>query len=172
MSLSLLFGHDAEVAHWVTERIPHAAVRIPYFPLGQVFGPSVALGVMDEQGTLLAGVVYHAHDPFVRSIEVSCASDSARWANREVFRSLLRYPFGQLQCQRITAATPRSATSTRQFLEGLGFKREGSLRRAFGDDNAIIYGLLAEEWAAGRFCRPRGGLTDGQEVRASAAAHA
>lgn len=171
--MNLLLGHDADVAHWVTERIPYAAVRIPYFDRGQVLGPNVAIGVVSEDGRLLAGVVYHNHDPFVRSIEVSCASDGARWGNREVFRALLRYPFDQLQCQRVTATTPRKATSTRRFLEGLGFQREGSLRRAFGDDNAIIHGLLAEDWANGRFCQPRrGALGDGQEVRTEAAAAA
>jgi hypothetical protein len=52
----------------------------------------------------------------------------------------------------------------------LGFKREGSIRRGFGDDNAIIYGLLAEEWAAGRFCAERGSGLSGEKVRSSAAA--
>lgn len=167
--MKLLFGHDADVTHWVTERIPHAAVRIPYFERGQVFGPAVAIGVLDKGGQLVAGVVYHNHDPFVRSIEVSCAADSPRWGSRQTFGSLLRYPFGQLQCQRVTAATPRKSTSTRRFLEGLGFKREGSVRLGFGNDNAIIYGLLAEEWRDGRFCRSpnRGGLSLGQEIGAS-----
>lgn len=166
MSLHILFGRDADVAHWVALKIPHAKARVPDFPYGGVFGPSVALGVVNDQDQMLAGVVFHNHDPYVRSIEVSCASSGARWGNREVFRSLLRYPFTQIGCRRITAATPRKATSTRRFLEGLGFKREGSIEYGFGDDNAIIYGLLAERWNEGRFCRNRGeGLIDGQEER-------
>jgi RimJ/RimL family protein N-acetyltransferase len=173
--LRLLFGHDADVTHWVCERIPHTAIRIPHFDRGQVLGPCAAIGVLDEDGRMIAGVVYHNYDPFLAGIEVSCASDGARWANRETFRALLRYPFTQLRCARITAATPRRATSTRQFLEGLGFVREGSLRRAFGDDNAIVYGLLREDWEQGRFCRPRastGRLSDGQEIGTHAAASA
>jgi RimJ/RimL family protein N-acetyltransferase len=168
----VLYGHDAEVTHWVCERIPHLRERIPHFEKGLVLGPTVALGVLDRAGTLIAGVVFHGYDPFVKAMEVSCASDGARWGNREVFREVLRYSFETADCQRISAVTPRRATSPRRFLEGLGFQREGSIRRGFGTDNAIIYGLLREDWANGRFCRPRerGELTDGQEIPQPAAA--
>lgn len=167
--MNLLHGHDADVTHWVCERIPHLAIRIPYFERGQVLGPAVALGVVDETG-IIAGVVFHGYDPFVKSIEVSCAATSPRWGNRETFRSLLRYAFDQCKVQRVTACTPRRATSSRRFLEGLGFQREGSIRRGFGDDNAILYGLLVEDWASGRFCAPRRVLTDEQEIQPSPAA--
>jgi hypothetical protein len=169
--LQTLYGRDLEVADWVVRQIPHMAVRVPYFPPGMVFGPPAAIGVIDEAGLLIAGVVFHNHDPFVGNIEVSCAAISPRWGNRDIFREILRYPFLQLGCRRVTAVTPRRATSPRQFLEGLGFKREGSARFGFGSDNAIIYGLLAEEWSAGRFCAPRGsrGLSVGQEHPEAAA---
>lgn len=166
----LLRGHDAEVTHWVCERIPHLRVRIPYFEPGQVLGDTRAFGVLNDHGVLIAGVVFHGYDPFVQAIEVSCAAESPRWGNREIFREILRYPFEAAQCRRVTAVTPRrappGATSPRKFLEGLGFVREGSIRFGFGDQNAIVYGLLREEWEAGRFCRPRerGGLSLGQEV--------
>lgn len=163
--MRLLFGHDRDVAHFVAFNIPHLRERIPYFRYGEVFGPSAAIGVVNDAGELIAGVVYHNHDPFIRNIEVSCASTTARWGNREIFRALLRYPFDQLKVQRVTALTPRrqfGATSPRRFLEGLGFVREGSIRRGFGSENAIIYGLLADEWREGRFCRPRG-VSRGEE---------
>ncbi len=172
----ILYGHDADVIHWVCERVPYLAIRIPYFDRGAVLGPAVGLGVLDDDGRLIAGVVFHGYDPFVKSIEVSCAADSPRWGNRETFRELLRYPFSQIQCQRCTAATPRKATSTRRFLEGLGFVREGSIRLGFGDDNAIVYGLLCTDWENGRFCRPRhserGGLEGEQKIRTLGAASA
>lgn len=166
---ALLIGHDADVAHWVALNIPHMLPRIPYFERGLAFGPCRAIGVLDATGQIIAGVVYHNHDPFVGAMEISCAAITAKWGNRETFRSLLRFPFAQAQCQRVTAVTPRrappGATSPRKFLEGLGFVREGSIRRGFGDQNAIVYGLLREEWEQGRFCRPRReGLTGGEEI--------
>lgn len=174
--LHTLYGHDRDIAHWVAERIPHLRPRLQHFEHGMVFGPCAAIGVVDDLGALIAGVVFHGYDPFTGNIEVSCASDTPRWGNREIFREILRYPFSQLSCTRCTAVTPRrappGATSPRKFLEGLGFVREGSVRRGFGSENAIIYGLLAEEWATGRFCAPRrrnGDLGDGK-VHATASA--
>lgn len=150
----LLYKHDAEVIDWVCQHIPHLAERIPYFDKGAVLGPAVGIGVLDDAGAMIAGVVFHGYDPFVKAMEVSCAASTPRWGNRETFRTILRYAWDTADCQRITACTPRTATSSRRFLEGLGFRREGSVRRGFGDVNAIIYGLLREEWQEGRFCRP------------------
>lgn len=172
--MNLLYGHDADVIHWVCTHIPHLAVRVPYFDKGAVLGPAVGIGVLSPAGDLIAGTVFHGYDPFVKAMEVSCAAITPRWGNREVFGAILRYPFETADCQRLTAVTPRrspeGATSPRQFLEGLGFKREGSIRRGFGSDNAIVYGLLREEWLEGRFCRPRRGVAGGQEIRPDAPA--
>jgi RimJ/RimL family protein N-acetyltransferase len=144
----LLYQHDAEVIDWVCQNIPHLAERIPYFDKGAVLGPAVGIGVLDDAGSLIAGVVFHGYDPFVKAMEVSCASTSRMWAKPDIVREILRYPFEQLQLVRVSAATPKRSTSPRRFLEGLGFKREGSLRKGFVDDAAIVYGLLAEDWAA------------------------
>lgn len=157
--MRLLYGHDAEVTHWVCSHIPHLAERIPYFELGQVLGPSAAIGVLNRAGDLVAGVAFHGYDPFVKAVEVSCAATDPRWATRSNVRAIMRYVWETAGCQRCTAVTPRrsppGATSPRRFLEGLGFQREGSIRRGFGSDNAIVYGLLREEWEQGRFNRRR-----------------
>jgi RimJ/RimL family protein N-acetyltransferase len=171
VSLSLLYGHSDDVAHWVAQRLPYIRERVPHVPYGQVFGNAVGIGVVGDTG-LVAGVVYHSWDPQFRSIEVSCAAASPRWGNRQIFSGLLRYAWETAECRRITAVTPRrappGATSPRKFLEGLGFVREGSIRLGFGDQNAIVYGLLREDWEAGRFCRPRRGLSGGEEGRQAA----
>jgi RimJ/RimL family protein N-acetyltransferase len=167
--LNLLYGHDAEVALWVARRIPFTQRRLARDPTIPPFGLCVAIGVLNSRRELVAGTVFHGYDPDCRSIEVSCAGTSRVWARPEIVRAILRYPFETAHCQRCTAVTPRKATSPRRFLEALGFKREGSIRRGFGDDNAIVYGLLAEEWAAHRLNR---GLTDVEERLPRAAARA
>lgn len=169
--MRLLFDHDRTVADFVARLIPHMAVRVNDFGFGEVFGVGAAIGVLNDRQNLVAGVVFHNYDPYVHSIEVSCAATSKVWAETDIVRAILRYPFVQLGCQRCTAVTPRKATSPRRFLESLGFKREGSVRRGFGDDNAIVYGLLREEWAQSRY-GPQpvaGGLTDGEKVGAQSA---
>lgn len=149
--MRLLIGHDRDVAVWVGWRIPLVARRLSRAPNPEPFGPAVAFGVLDAHDRIVAGVVYHSYDPDCRSIEVSCAASSRMWAKRAIVSAILRYAFVEASCQRVTAVTPRKATSPRRFLEALGFKREGSIRHGFGDDNAIVYGLLDVEWRAGRF---------------------
>jgi hypothetical protein len=144
--MRLLFGQDAAVANWVACRIPKLEAVVPTLPFGEVFGPMTAIGVVDGAGHLRGGVVYHNLHPIFGSIELSCASEGRRWLTRPILRALLNYPFGQLKLARCTSVTPRKSGEPREFLERLGFKREGVLRRGFGDDHAVVYGLLREEW--------------------------
>lgn len=136
------------------------AARIQHVLISSAFGDYAACGVIDGNEQLIGGVVFNSYQPACRSIELSFASDTARWLTRPVIGSILAYPFTQLDCQRVTALTPRKAASARRFLEKFGFKREGIVRRGFGNDDAVISGLLAEEWRESRF-NP-GARLDGQ----------
>lgn len=151
--MKLLYGHSAEVADWVGRRIPYVAKRLARDPTVSPFGAAQAIGVIDAAGSLIAGVVYHGYDPDCPSIEMSFAAATAKWLTRDLICELLRYPFEGLGCRRVTACTPRRATSARRFIDRFGFKREGCVRFAFGSDHAIISGLLASEWAQSRFNR-------------------
>lgn len=146
--MKLLYGHDAEVAHWVAQRIAHVGD-------GASFGPCVAIGVIDGAGVLKGGVVYHNWLPTYGNVELSFASEGRRWLTREIICSLLRYAWVQLQVIRLTAVTPQTATSARRFLDDFGFKREGVVRQGFGKtENAIISGLLRREWEASKWAKP------------------
>jgi RimJ/RimL family protein N-acetyltransferase len=142
--MRLVVGRDAAVAEWVGSRIPHVGS-------GEGFGPCVALGVEGEDGPLIGGVVFSNWQPGCRSIEASFASDTARWLTRRLITQILSYPFGQLGCQRITAITPRKAKAARRFLDAFGFRREGLVRKGFGDDDAVISGMLRREWEGSRW---------------------
>lgn len=159
MSLQLLVGADALIAAWVGLRIPHA----------HDFGPSVALGLVDEHGLIQAGAVFHNYQPQYAAIEISFALDGKGRLTRSGISGLLRYPFAQLGCQRVTACTPRKLRGARRFLKKLGFKEEGQVRLGFGTDDAFIYGLLAKEWAVSPLNRDREGLSRGKEQLQAAA---
>lgn len=133
-----VFGHDAELIRWAAEKIGYVKA--------ERFAGCHALGVVDEAGVLGAVAIYSGYDGDFGDIEISFAMRPGFYLSRSAISMFLRYPFGQLECSRVTAATPRKATSTRQFLEKLGFKREGVLRRRFGTDDAVVYGILAKEW--------------------------
>lgn len=149
--MKLLYGHSDEVAAWVGWRIPYVARRLARDPTSLPFGPAQAIGVINLAGELVAGVVYHGYDPDCPSVEMSFAADTAKWLTKALIGELLRYCFTGLSCRRVTALTPRRATSARKFIDRFGFKREGCVRFGFGTDHAIVSGLLAEEWAQSRF---------------------
>lgn len=131
--MNLVFGRDAEVCAWVAGRIPHV----------DEFGPlAVSIGI-ERDGEPVGGVVYHEYRG--NDIQMSCASTTPKWLQNCILRALFRYPFEQLGCGRVTAFAPSGNRHTCQFLERLGFVREGVMRRGFEDDDCAIYGMLKEE---------------------------
>lgn len=143
-----VFGRDAELVLWACDRIGY--IKPERFWLNGSLQAS-AIGIVDGEGRLGAAAIYSGYDGDFGDIEISFAMEPGFYLSRAAISTLLRYPFKQLNCIRVTAATPQRATSTRQFLEKLGFKREGVLRRRFGKDHAVVYGLLAKEWARSKF---------------------
>ena len=130
----LVFGHDYAISKFVQQQSREA----------QDFGPCATIGIV-RNGQLLGGVVYHAFQPQSRTVTVSFAFSSPAWASKSVMCSICRYPFIQLECQRVNALVRKKNKRSRRFVEWLGFKQEGCARRGFGDDDAIIYGMLRQE---------------------------
>lgn len=78
--------------------------------------------------------------------EISCASESPMAFRPHVLRAVFTYVFVQLQCTRLTSITTKRNVRTRRFLDALGFRLEGCVKRAYdGKRDALIYGLLAED---------------------------
>lgn len=124
---------DEFVATWVSQRVKH------YRPNP---GQYVAIGIAEGQ-RLIAGAVYH--DFTGPGIGMTLAADSPRWATKGNISALLRYPFGQLNCRRISVCAARSNKRSRKLIEGVGFKLEGVIREGFGKEDAILYGMLRRE---------------------------
>jgi RimJ/RimL family protein N-acetyltransferase len=144
--LRLVLDQSEAVAAWV-------AARIRQIDGAADFGPCSGIGVEAADGRALGGVVFHNYQPRFASIEASFASASPRWLTRNLIRQIMAYPFDQLGCQRLTAITPKKARAARAFLDAFGFKREGVVRRGFGNDDAIVSGLLKREWEQSRWVR-------------------
>lgn len=153
--MKLLYGHSDEVIAWVGWRIPLTRKRLERDPTVSPFGPAQAIGVLSEDGTLIAGVVYHAWEPEFQSVEMSFAADTPKWLSRNLICELVGYPFDRLSCNRINAATPKNATAARRFIDKFGFKREGVATDGFGPgQDVIISRLLKREWLKTKWARP------------------
>lgn len=111
------------------------------------------MAIFGEDGTPLAGVVFHDFHPQYRSVSMSIAADSPKWLSKPIISGIMAYPFTQLGAGRITAITaPReSAASIWRFLLKFGFSQEGRVRKGLGDADAIVWGLLASEWRISKF---------------------
>lgn len=137
----LLFGHDAQVAAWVAERIPH--VR------GGSFGPCVAIGIGSEhRAKLYAGLVYHAYQPEYGHVQLSMAADSPLWATKATIRALLHYPFVQRKLFMVYTMTPVENVRAIKVNEHIGFKRKPIVPHAYGPKkHAQICQMTAPEYA-------------------------
>ena len=86
-----------------------------------------------------------AHGYMKPNIVFSFASTDPRWATRTNLKALGDWAFDRLGCERITSLVKKNNKRSRKFVEGVGFKYEGKLRKACDDTDIIIYGLLKDE---------------------------
>lgn len=136
MGRFIVANQDKRVAEWV-------ASRISVFEFGN--SPYTAIGLANETGALLAGVIYQNFTKTDIHMHVA-ALPGRRWLCRSFLGEGFRYPFEQLGCRRVTGLVPSRNTDAQAFDEHLGFAYEGRVRRILPNgDDLIIYGMLREE---------------------------
>ena len=121
----VIHGDDERIEAWVRSRLggsrPHGFA---------------ALGAEDENGDLVFGAVFTRERG--DDVEVSLCATRPSKALRGIIRTVLVYPFVQLQAKRITAEIPQTNARCLRFARGVGFRLEGIKR---GTD-VIVLGLL------------------------------
>lgn len=140
----LALGFDAELSKWLRRRVPH------FYPSEGV----KCVGVI-RNNKLVAAVAYSGFFPgnehWSPDVEMTAAADTPRWWSRSVGADLLGIPFRQFGCERVTLRVRKKDKRTRRFVEGIGFKLEGILRRALRSDDACLYGLTKADWERGKY---------------------
>jgi RimJ/RimL family protein N-acetyltransferase len=129
----LVFGYDKELAQWAGARL-----GVPDF------GLSVAIGVARNSEIVAVALFNNYRHP---NIEITFVTSTPRWATRQTIAVILRYPFKQLGCKRLTAVTEATNQPARAFLCRLGFTQEGYHPDALPTGDAVTYGLLAKDAA-------------------------
>ena len=141
-------GCDEYVAKWVAAHIDGC----PGFDLEK----AKTIGVLDQfsprqPGRLICGVVYSEYRG--HSIEATIASTDPRWASRRVLFYFFAYPFNELGVERLQTTVAKKNKQARKFNERLGFKYEGTGRKAWPDgSHACQYAMMKNEcrWIKGR----------------------
>lgn len=84
--------------------------------------------------------------PHGNDMRVIVVAESPRWCLPGVLRELFKYPFELAGCARLTAAISERNQRSLKLCKGLGFKKEGVLRRAHdGKTNTIVLSMLPHE---------------------------
>lgn len=90
----------------------------------------------------------------------TAAVDGSMWASPraivEMFNALFNYVFLEHGARRVTGLVRESNVKAQTFDEHLGFVREGLMREAFSNGEAlVIYGFLASEYDAHKWRRQK-----------------
>jgi hypothetical protein len=143
--LRYLYGHDAAVSDFVAQLIPRCRER--------GFGPAArAIGVMDDEGRLIAGLVYHNYDPASEIIEMSGAAlPGKHWLTRNTLRQMYQYPFLQVGCQMIVQRNSADDERLLGMLASYDYTFIKVPRMLGRNEDGVLCCLTYEAWASNRF---------------------
>lgn len=142
-----LWGHSEIVAGFVASLVEGCE---------RGFGPCQAMGVLDSDGNLVAGVVFYNWSPEHGVIEMSAASITRRWLTRAVLRAMYGYAFDVLGCQAAVARTDPALGNVRRMWKAIGAE-EYAIPRLRGRETPEVLLVLAEEtWKGSRYAETAG----------------
>ena len=140
--MKLLFGHSDTVERFVAGLIPRCA---------DGFGPCQAIGVIDNDGKLLAGWVWHGWDPSAETMEFSGASLTPHWMTQDILHKLFSYAFDEVGCQMVLTRNSEGNKRLHRQLARYGFTR-WDVPRLFGRrENGVFWTLTDDDWRANNF---------------------
>jgi RimJ/RimL family protein N-acetyltransferase len=106
--------------------------------------PTYWTSVLRNDGSLVGGMIYTNFSEF--NCEISAVLSDPRCCTKRILGALFGYPFHQLNLRRVTAVVRASNVKSSQICQHrAGFALEGALRNWFGDEPALIWGLLKED---------------------------
>ena len=143
----LVFNRSQELAAAVARQLPH---------VGEPgFGACEAVGIVSADGRPLGAVVYHDYIPSAGTCQISMASMSPLWAHPQTVADLLAIPFDQYRVRKIWTCIPHDNERAIRFNEGIGMKREATLRHQFAQNrHAVIFGMMRGQYLARWRARP------------------
>jgi len=105
------------------------------------FGPCKTIAFINDHG--LAVVLYNGQDE--KNIGMSIAASDPRFCTRKMIQVAFGFPFLQLGMNRVTSIIRESNERSIRLCVGMGFTHEGVLRGYYGDEDALVFGLLKSE---------------------------
>ena len=148
MTLRYVYGQDRNVARFVAQLIPHVDPR--GFPAN-----ATAIGITDEQGTPVGGIVFFNHIPPAGTIEIAIAAyPGTRWLTRETMHHMASHTLGTHGCQMVIMRVRADDLLVLRQLKLFGFSMTPIARLYGRNDDGMFCTYTAEQWAESRFNRP------------------
>ncbi|MAK54670.1 MAG: hypothetical protein CML17_02255 [Pusillimonas sp.] len=102
------------------------------------------LANLSDDGSILGVVIYDQINEFNCLMHVA-SNGSRRFVTKEFLAWTFKVPFEQWGLTRVTGLVAANNEQALAFDRGLGFVQEGVIRRAFGDVDGILFGMLKED---------------------------
>lgn len=147
MSLKFCFGRVEEVTKFVEFGIWGGEFE---------FESPTTLGVENENGEIIGGVVYHNMGPYRDTIEMSAFSKSRAWTNKEIIDQIWGIPFREWGCRLVVARHSEHNRTARRIWRALGASEYKIPElRAKGEAECLAV-LTREQWENSKFRRNHG----------------
>ena len=144
--IDYIYGHNDVVSSFVASLIPAARNR--------GFGRCSTIGVINDDGDLIAGIVYHNWNPEAGVIELSGAAlPGSNWLTRETLKHMYRYPFLQIGCQMVMQMTAEEDERTLRQLAAFNYSFILIPRILGPDKNGVVCLLTREAWEENKVCK-------------------
>ena len=108
------------------------------------FGTEFEAIGLEENGQLIAGVIYDNYEPNAR-ISSHCAGIGKRWLNKMFLNVMFDYPFNQLNVNVMINTVSTANKDSMRFTEHLGFKEVARIEGGASDGDLIIYALYKKD---------------------------
>jgi len=144
--MKLLYGHNKAVADFVSKLAPHCEAG---------FGNCTGIGVINNDGLLVGGMVYSGYDPIAGTIEMSGAAINKRWLTKKTLYAFFEYPFEQINCQMVFMRNAATQASLHRMLRAYGFE-EFLIKRMYGrEEDGHLWTLTDDDWKQNKFMKGR-----------------
>jgi RimJ/RimL family protein N-acetyltransferase len=131
--LNLLFGHDKVVADWASKKTGKPLRNWHH-----------AIGVIDNNGLLVGCASFHDFN----GSNVELCYFGPGTMSLSIAKQLMRFAFGNLKVNRISARTPRQNKQALKGFRIFGFRMEGVAKHYYGPVkrlDAVMFGMLASD---------------------------
>lgn len=131
--MSKLVFDPYRIGPWVCNQI-----EASFYP-----GRSAAIGLENDEGELIAGVLY---DDYNKAQVICHIHGTGNWAvHRKFLWTIHDYPFNQLKVKRVTTIIAEKNEASRKLVEGLGFELEFIAQDAHPDGGLCVYKLTRDK---------------------------